>query len=103
MVKHKLDRSKFREILSHTFGMTDDVLMDRVFRAFDKDCDSYVSPEEWVKGVSVILKGTLDEQIQCELLPTIKIHNGIVSVSFYAAAFWSVDLHSSFPGQCIEI
>ncbi|XP_064648086.1 calaxin-like [Lineus longissimus] len=64
MMKFKLDRAKFREILSHTFGMTDDVLMDRVFRAFDKDSDSYVSPEEWVRGASIFLKGNQEEQIQ---------------------------------------
>ncbi|XP_014675023.1 PREDICTED: EF-hand calcium-binding domain-containing protein 1-like isoform X2 [Priapulus caudatus] len=43
--------------------MTDDILMDRVFKAFDKDNDSFVSMEEWVTGLSVFLKGTLEEQM----------------------------------------
>ncbi|XP_043923610.1 EF-hand calcium-binding domain-containing protein 1 [Protopterus annectens] len=62
--KNGLDRSKFRNILHNTFGMTDDMIMDRVFRAFDKDNDSYVSIAEWIGGLSVFLRGTLDEKIK---------------------------------------
>lgn len=36
-----------------------------VFRTFDKDNDGFVSVKEWVEGLSVFLRGTLDEQIQC--------------------------------------
>ncbi|XP_060586209.1 calaxin-like [Ruditapes philippinarum] len=42
--------------------MTDDVLMDKVFRAFDVDNDGYISDDEWVIGMSIFLKGTIDEQ-----------------------------------------
>ncbi|TSK31458.1 EF-hand calcium-binding domain-containing protein 1 [Bagarius yarrelli] len=59
-----LDRSKFRNILHNTFGLTDDMILDRVFRAFDKDNDSYISVKEWVEGLSVFLRGTLDEKIK---------------------------------------
>ncbi|KAK6327852.1 hypothetical protein J4Q44_G00034980 [Coregonus suidteri] len=51
-------------ILHNTFGMTDDMIMDRVFRAFDKDNDSYVSVKEWIEGLSIFLRGTLDEKIK---------------------------------------
>eukprot|EP00731_Ephydatia_muelleri_P009222 Em0004g1560a len=44
--------------------MSDDFFMDRVFRAFDKDTDGYLSQEEWVSGLSVFLRGTLDEKIK---------------------------------------
>lgn len=37
-----------------------------VFRTFDKDSDSFVSVKEWVVGLSVFLRGTLDERIRCE-------------------------------------
>ena len=38
-----------------------------VFRAFDKDSDGFLSQEEWVLGMSVFLRGTLDEKMECEL------------------------------------
>uniref|UniRef100_A0A8C7Q945 EF-hand domain-containing protein n=1 Tax=Oncorhynchus mykiss TaxID=8022 RepID=A0A8C7Q945_ONCMY len=47
-----LDSGKFRNIPHNTFGMTDDMIMDRVFCAFDKDNDSYVSVKEWTEGLS---------------------------------------------------
>ena len=36
-----------------------------VYRAFDKDSDGYLSREEWIHGMSILLKGTLDEKIEC--------------------------------------
>ena len=39
-----------------------------MFRAFDKDTDGYLSQEEWVSGLSVFLRGTLDEKIKCKKL-----------------------------------
>ncbi|KAA0710419.1 EF-hand calcium-binding domain-containing protein 1 [Triplophysa tibetana] len=63
-VGHGLDRLNFRHILHNTFDMTDDMMMDRVFRAFDKDNDSYISVKEWVEGLSLFLRGTLEEKIK---------------------------------------
>ncbi|KAK2182854.1 hypothetical protein NP493_333g02078, partial [Ridgeia piscesae] len=59
----KLDRTKFRDILHKDFDMTDDIIMDRVFKAFDRDNDSFVNMEDWVKGLSVFLRGSLEEQM----------------------------------------
>ncbi|KAM5157593.1 calaxin [Mantella aurantiaca] len=59
-----IDRTTFRNILHNTFTMTDDMIMDRVFRAFDKDNDSYISVTEWIEGLSVFLRGTLEEKIK---------------------------------------
>ena len=36
-----------------------------VFRAFDKDSDSHLSTKEWVHGMSVVLRGTLEEKMEC--------------------------------------
>ncbi|KAK3108460.1 hypothetical protein FSP39_008310 [Pinctada imbricata] len=58
----KLDRAKFRDILHKCFCMTDDMLMDRVFRSFDTDTDNYLSHEEWVIGLSIMLHGTYEEK-----------------------------------------
>ncbi|KAL6085181.1 hypothetical protein STEG23_032196 [Scotinomys teguina] len=60
----KLDCNTFRGVLHNIFGMTDDMLMNRVFFVFDKDSDNYVSVQEWVKGLSVFLRGTFEEKIK---------------------------------------
>ncbi|XP_032108945.1 EF-hand calcium-binding domain-containing protein 1-like [Sapajus apella] len=44
--------------------MTDDMLMNRVFFAFDKDNDNYINIKEWVKGLSVFLRGTFEEKLK---------------------------------------
>uniref|UniRef100_A0A8C5H1P6 EF-hand domain-containing protein n=1 Tax=Gouania willdenowi TaxID=441366 RepID=A0A8C5H1P6_GOUWI len=59
-----VDRGKFRNILHEDFGMTDRMIMDQVFRTFDKDNDGFLSVKEWIKGLSVFLRGTLDERIK---------------------------------------
>ncbi|XP_040043968.1 calaxin [Gasterosteus aculeatus] len=59
-----LDRVKFRSILQNTFGISDDIMMDRVFRKFDKDNDSSVSTKEWIEGLSIFLRGSLDDKIK---------------------------------------
>lgn len=37
-----------------------------VFKAFDKDSDGFLNQEEWVKGLSMFLRGTLAEKIECK-------------------------------------
>jgi len=64
VTQRRLDRTKFKEMLQNYFQMTDDLLMDRVFKAFDKDNDSLVNMEEWVKGMSVFLRGDREEKIR---------------------------------------
>lgn len=61
----KLDRVKFRDLLHQHFDMTDDILLDRVFRAFDQDSDNYISPEEWVTGLSTFIndQSVLDDNV----------------------------------------
>ncbi|XP_061054225.1 calaxin-like [Eubalaena glacialis] len=59
-----LDRNTFRAILHSIFGMTDDMLMNRVFFAFDKDNDNYINVKECVKGLSVFLRGTFEEKLK---------------------------------------
>jgi len=51
-----LDRNRFREILSVVFAITDDVMLDLVFRAFDTDTDGFVNDIEWIKGMSAMLR-----------------------------------------------
>jgi Ca2+-binding EF-hand superfamily protein len=58
-----MDRSTFRDVLHRDFKMTDDFLMDRIFRAFDSDNDSHISMEEWIEGLSKFVRGTEEERI----------------------------------------
>jgi len=62
--KCKMDRAKFRTVLHNTFQMTDDILMDRVFKAFDTDNDSAINMKEWVFGLSIFLRGSLMEKMK---------------------------------------
>ncbi|CAF1441792.1 unnamed protein product [Adineta steineri] len=61
--KNTIDRTRFRDILHNTFEMTDDILMDRVFKVFDRDNDGQVNMLEWIIGLNIYLRGTLDEKI----------------------------------------
>lgn len=60
----KLDRSQFRDLLTEDFNMTDDLILDRMFRAFDVRNDSYITPDEWISGLSVWLRGSLEEKMK---------------------------------------
>ena len=37
-----------------------------VFKAFDTDNDGAISMKEWIFGLSIFLRGTLQEKIECE-------------------------------------
>ena len=60
-----LDRVKFRDLLHIHFSMSDAFFMDQVFRAFDKESGGFLTQEDWVRGMSIFLKGTLDEKTKC--------------------------------------
>ncbi|MEQ2252186.1 hypothetical protein ILYODFUR_019180 [Ilyodon furcidens] len=61
---HGLDRWTFRGVLQNIFGLTNAMMIDGVFRSFDKDGDGIINVEEWIEGLSVLLRGTLDEKIK---------------------------------------
>lgn len=42
-------------------------MIDVVFRVFDVDSDNHISFEEFIKGMSVFLKGKLEERMKCRL------------------------------------
>ena len=69
----KMDRSRFREFLHNAFDMTDDILLDRIFKYFDSDNDGYIGREEWIMGLSVFLKG-----IEINHIFTKNIYNGSI-------------------------
>ena len=58
--------SSFRDLLHDSFCMTEEILMDRVFRAFDEDLDGFISMKDWVQGLSTFLRGSLEEKTKCK-------------------------------------
>ncbi|KAI9332718.1 hypothetical protein DFJ73DRAFT_963370 [Zopfochytrium polystomum] len=60
----KIDRPRFRDLLADTFGVDDSLLMDRVFRCFDLDADNYISYDEFLKGMSIFMKGRWEDQLK---------------------------------------
>merc|ERR1712035_171432 len=60
--KQLIDRNQFRDLLHDSFCMTEEILMDRVFRAFDEDLDGFISMKDWVQGLSTFLRGSLEEK-----------------------------------------
>ncbi|NXI28749.1 EFCB1 protein, partial [Sterrhoptilus dennistouni] len=58
------DRTVFRDTLHSAFGMTDEVVLDRVFSTFDKGNNGCITVVEWVEGLAVLLRGTLEEKMK---------------------------------------
>lgn len=53
----------FRELLHNTFDVvTEEVLMDRIFCAFDRGNVGVIRLEEWVTGLSGFLRGSPEER-----------------------------------------
>ncbi|VDN13655.1 unnamed protein product [Dibothriocephalus latus] len=69
-ITEKLDRNRFRALLHKTFNMTDDIILDRSLAqnlAFNKRLDGLMTQEEWVRGLSIFLRGTLAERAACKI------------------------------------
>uniref|UniRef100_A0A8C0V2U1 EF-hand domain-containing protein n=2 Tax=Cyanistes caeruleus TaxID=156563 RepID=A0A8C0V2U1_CYACU len=61
------DRTVFRDTLHSAFGLTDEVMLDRVFSAFDRSNTGSITVVEWVEGLGVLLRGTLEEKMKCKI------------------------------------
>lgn len=55
----------FRELLQNEFGITtEEILTDRIYCFFDQRNDGVIHEDEWIIGLSVLLKGTQEERIK---------------------------------------
>ena len=53
----------FRELLHNAFDLvTEDTLMDRIFCVFDRANSGSLRLEDWVHGLSVFMRGTMQER-----------------------------------------
>ena len=55
--RNKMDRLKFRDFLHTNLGMTDDIMLDRIFKHFNKIAADDIDVEEWILGFNIFLKG----------------------------------------------
>ena len=62
-----MDRKKFRQFLHDNFSMTDDVIMDRIFKYFNKVSSDDIDTEEWVLGFNIFLKGSENDKNNCKI------------------------------------
>nr|KAG5705166.1 hypothetical protein BaRGS_030883 [Batillaria attramentaria] len=62
--KQRLERTQFRDELCDRFQITDDFLMDRIFRAFDKGSKGYLRAEDFVCGMSTLIVGELEDKMK---------------------------------------
>ena len=53
----RMDRKVFRQFLHGSFNMTDDILLDRIFKYFNTTNDGDITRDEWVVGFNIFLKG----------------------------------------------
>ncbi|XP_057667832.1 calaxin [Diorhabda carinulata] len=59
-----IDRTVFREVMHNTFDIvTEYMLMDRIFCVWDKQNYGLITVENWFKGLSLFLKGNIQDQI----------------------------------------
>ena len=66
----RMNRNTFREFLHNVFKMTDDILMDRIFKYFDTLNNGLITREEWILGLNIFLRGE-----RCKLKQNDKLDN----------------------------
>lgn len=62
--KGKMLRKDFIEIMHSALDMTNTGNVDYSYKMYDLNNTSYISMEDWCRGLSVALRGTLDEKIK---------------------------------------
>ena len=60
----RMNRNTFREFLHNVFKMTDDILMDRIFKYFDTLNNGLITREEWILGLNIFLRGKIKMTFQ---------------------------------------
>ena len=53
----KITRRRFREFLHDNLDLSEEIIMDRIFKYFNTETQDDIDLEEWIIGFNVILKG----------------------------------------------
>lgn len=62
--REQMDRSQLRAFFHSTLEIADDFIIDRAFLYFDKIQTPFITLETWIKTLSLLLRGTLNEKIK---------------------------------------
>uniref|UniRef100_A0A1B6FHF3 EF-hand domain-containing protein n=1 Tax=Cuerna arida TaxID=1464854 RepID=A0A1B6FHF3_9HEMI len=58
-----LDRKYFRRVMYTLLELNNEILIENIFSAFDRHNKLVITMESWLVGLSVLLRGTLEEKI----------------------------------------
>jgi len=58
-----IGRMTFRDFLHKSFELTEDLVMDGIFRVFDRNNNMSIDDREFVEGLAIILRGNLNDKI----------------------------------------
>ena len=53
----KITRRRFREFLHDNLDLSEEIIMDRIFKYFNTETADDIDLEEWIVGFNVLLKG----------------------------------------------
>lgn len=59
-----MDRKYFRRLMFRMLDFSNDLLIDRIFSAFDRNNKLHITMESWILGMSIFLRGDLEERIK---------------------------------------
>lgn len=62
--RSQMERSQLRAIFNSVFEIVDDFLIDRSFTYLDKSGSAYVTLEVWIKTMSLLLRGSLEDKMK---------------------------------------
>merc|ERR1711885_2118 len=108
--KALIERTQFRDVLHDSFKMTEEILMDRVFRAFDEDMDGYISREEMFQLLkNCLVKQPAEEDPEEGIKELVDItlkkmdldHDGLLSLEDFAESVKQEELLLEAFGKCL--
>ena len=77
----KLDKTRFRNIYQQFFPQSNlDEYTEYLFKAFDSDKNGYIDFKEFMCGLSVTSRGSLDEKLECNSPITHGLHSTILEL-----------------------
>ena len=87
-----MDRLKFRDFLHNELGMTDDIIMDRIFKHFNKIAADDIDLEEWIMGFNIFLKGEQLDKVIIKLGGSYCPEPFRTMTSYFPEPFWKITI-----------